>query len=67
LQGEIERIEPDKYKASGIIEKISDTCLEITELPIRKWTQDFKEMLEEMTSGTEKVKATIKVSHCTHQ
>jgi DNA topoisomerase-2 len=61
-RGSLERIESDKYKVSGIYEKISDTTVEITELPIRKWTQDFKEMLEECTSGTDKVPATIKVS-----
>lgn len=61
MKGSIERTEADKYKISGIVEKINDTTLEITELPIRRWTQDFKEMLEEMTSGTDKVPATIKV------
>ncbi|KAK8864520.1 hypothetical protein IAR55_001770 [Kwoniella newhampshirensis] len=60
FKGSIERIEQDKYKVSGIVEKIADTTLEITELPVRKWTQDFKEMLEEMTNGTDKVQATIK-------
>lgn len=60
-QGSIERIEQDKYKVSGMIEKISDTTLEITELPVRKWTQDFKEMLEEMTTGTDKNPSSIKV------
>ena len=62
MKGTIERTEADKYKISGIIDKIDDTTIEITELPIRKWTQDFKEMLEEMTSGTDKVNSTIKVS-----
>lgn len=62
FQGSIERIDQDKYKVSGVIEKINDTTLEITELPIRRWTQDFKEMLEEMTTGTDKVPQTIKVS-----
>lgn len=62
FQGSIERIDQDKYKVSGKIEKINDTTLEITELPIRRWTQDFKEMLEEMTTGTDKVPQTIKVS-----
>ncbi|OCF33010.1 DNA topoisomerase II [Kwoniella heveanensis BCC8398] len=60
FKGSIERVEQDKYKVSGTIEKIDDKTLEITELPVRKWTQDFKEMLEEMTTGTEKVPATIK-------
>lgn len=62
FQGSIERIDQDKYKVSGMIEKVNDTTLEITELPIRRWTQDFKEMLEEMTTGTDKVPQTIKVS-----
>nr|KIR87863.1 DNA topoisomerase II [Cryptococcus tetragattii IND107] len=60
FKGSIERIDQDKYKVSGIIEKVNDTTLEITELPIRRWTQDFKEMLEEMTTGTDKVPQTIK-------
>ena len=61
-QGSIERMEADKYKVSGIIEKIDDKTVEITELPIRKWTQDFKEMLEEFTTGVDnKVQPTVKV------
>ncbi|ORY32816.1 DNA topoisomerase [Naematelia encephala] len=60
FKGSIERVEADKYKVSGTIEKISDTTVEITELPVRKWTQDYKEMLEEMTTGTDKVPATVK-------
>ncbi|WRT66491.1 uncharacterized protein IL334_003450 [Kwoniella shivajii] len=60
FKGSIERIEQDKYKVSGIIEKLDEKTIEITELPIRKWTQDFKEMIEEMTTGTDKVPATIK-------
>ncbi|EIW70432.1 hypothetical protein TREMEDRAFT_43154 [Tremella mesenterica DSM 1558] len=60
FRGSIERVEQDKYKVSGIIEKVNNNTLEITELPIRKWTQDFKEMLEEMTTGTDKVPSTVK-------
>jgi len=41
---------------------VDDKTLEITELPIRTWTQNFKEAIEEMTSGVpDKVTATIKV------
>jgi len=60
-------VEHDKYKVSGIMEKVDDTTLEILELPIRKWTQDYKEMLEEYTTGTDKVPATIKVSSFSSQ
>jgi DNA topoisomerase-2 len=36
------------YTVSGIISQIDDTTLEITELPLKKWTQDYKEFLEEL-------------------
>lgn len=42
------------------MKKIDDTTIEITELPVRKWTQDYKEMLEEWVNGTDKVPATLK-------
>lgn len=45
---------------AGIINKIDATTVEITELPIKKWTQDYKEMLEEWVNGTDKVPATVK-------
>ncbi|KAK1924337.1 DNA topoisomerase [Papiliotrema laurentii] len=60
FKGSIERIEQDKYKSNGIIEKIDDKIIEITELPVRTWTQNFKEMIEEMTTGTDKVQSSIK-------
>lgn len=59
-KGSIERIEADKYRVSGTVHQLDENTVEITELPIRKWTQDFKEMLEEMTQSTEKTQATIK-------
>jgi DNA topoisomerase-2 len=36
------------YQVSGIITQLDDTTLRITELPVRKWTQDYKEFLEGM-------------------
>ncbi|RSH87226.1 DNA topoisomerase 2 [Saitozyma podzolica] len=53
----------DKYKVSGVLDKVDDHTVEITELPIRKWTQDFKEMLEELTTGTDKTPSTVKEHH----
>jgi len=41
-------LEKDSYEFTGNIEKRSATTLEITELPVRKWTQDFKELLQSM-------------------
>lgn len=62
FKGTIERLDKDKFKVSGVAEKIDDKTIEITELPVRKWTQDFKEMIEQMTSGsdTPKVVSVIK-------
>lgn len=37
------------YTVSGIIEEVSDTTLRITELPVRRWTNDYKEFLDSVT------------------
>ena len=42
------------YIVKGKIERIDDTTLLITELPIGKWTQDYKSFLEGMMTGTDK-------------
>ncbi|GAB4828068.1 DNA topoisomerase 2 [Ancistrocladus abbreviatus] len=34
------------YTVNGIIEEVNETTVKITELPIRRWTQDYKEFLE---------------------
>lgn len=34
---------PTKYKVTGKVTKIDECTLEITELPVKKWTQDYKE------------------------
>ncbi|KAF8588504.1 type II DNA topoisomerase [Ramaria rubella] len=44
--GEVKKIAEHKYEAYGRAEKISSTTIEITELPIYKWTKDFKADLE---------------------
>ncbi len=55
FQGTIAHIEPHKYVSYGRVGRLSDTSLEITELPIRCWTQNYKEtVLEPMLHGTEK-------------
>lgn len=42
------------YDVTGRIERVDDTTLVITELPIRTWTQGYKEQLELMMTGTDK-------------
>ncbi|KAJ3010721.1 DNA topoisomerase 2 [Thoreauomyces humboldtii] len=60
FQGEIEATAKDKYRVTGIITKLDDTTVEISELPIRCWTQNYKEDLESWLVGTDKQAAWIK-------
>lgn len=59
--GTIRLVEKDKYVAEGIIRKTNATTVEITELPIRSWTQTYKDYLETLLLGTEKTPPCIKV------
>lgn len=43
-----------------MIEQIDADTVEITELPIRVWTQSYKEQLEGWVTGTEKSPALVK-------
>ncbi|GAA5954900.1 hypothetical protein JCM10213_000372 [Rhodosporidiobolus nylandii] len=60
FRGTIEKGDKEGYKCSGTIERIDDSTVEITELPIRSWTQNYKEMLESWVAGTEKQAAWVK-------
>lgn len=42
FKGSVTPMGSDRYKFSGIIKQTGDNEVEITELPIRVWTQDFK-------------------------
>ncbi|RKP23009.1 DNA topoisomerase II, partial [Syncephalis pseudoplumigaleata] len=59
FEGTIERSD-DRYKVTGKLQKIDSNTIEITELPIRSWTQNYKEQLESWLTGTEKTPAFIK-------
>ena len=60
FKGSIEELEPQKFVINGEIAEISDTKVEITELPIRTWTQNYKEtVMEPMLNGSEKVASQI--------
>ena len=58
-KGAPEEAGPDRYKFNGIINETGDNEVEITELPIRTWTDDFKARLEEIIKA-EKVPSFIK-------
>ena len=40
------------YDQQGKIERINDTTVRITELPVRTWTQTYKEWLESLVTGS---------------
>ncbi|ORX87085.1 DNA topoisomerase II [Basidiobolus meristosporus CBS 931.73] len=54
FKGTIIPISHDKYKVAGIIKKTSPTSVEINELPVRSWTQPFKDYLESLLSDEDK-------------
>ena len=52
------------YTITGIIDQVDETTIRISELPVRKWTQDYKEFLDAMLTVSEKNKEPfIKVLH----
>ena len=48
------------FEVRGKIERIDDTTLLITELPLKKWTQDYKQFIEGMLTGDGKSLPEIK-------
>lgn len=57
--GEAEQIGEDRFRFSGVVTRTSDTEVEVTELPVRLWTQDFKERLEDIIKS-EKIPSFVK-------
>ncbi|KIJ08620.1 hypothetical protein PAXINDRAFT_88607 [Paxillus involutus ATCC 200175] len=48
FKGAIKKVGDHKYDVTGLVHKTNDTTVEITELPIHKWTQTYKAELEAM-------------------
>jgi len=48
FKGQIIRLGPHNWKSIGVIKYISKDTVEITELPIGMWKQDFKELLDKL-------------------
>ena len=59
FKGTVTPMGQDRYKFSGIARQTSDNEIEITELPIRMWTQDFKDKLVEIIKA-DKIPSFIK-------
>jgi len=49
--GKIEKSEKGSYVSKGVYKWIDDKTLEITELPVGTWTEDYKELLEGMLTS----------------
>ena len=45
FRGTIEMLDHQRYVMNGEVAEISETTLEITELPVRTWTQTYKEQV----------------------
>jgi hypothetical protein len=56
FRGKIVKTTDNTYQVSGVAKRLSPTTLEITELPVRKWTEKFKLELEEMITNNNGVK-----------
>jgi len=52
FKGTIELEEPGRYLTTGLYKRVLNS-IEITELPIGKWTQNYKELLEAMVESGE--------------
>ena len=54
FNGTISKIGDTKFLFKGLYEKIAEDKLVVTELPIGYWTEDFKELLEELQNDKDK-------------
>lgn len=54
--GSIEKLDEKRYISRGKFNVVNDTTVEITELPIRVWTDKYKEFLETIIIDTGKEK-----------
>ncbi|VDP04965.1 unnamed protein product [Heligmosomoides polygyrus] len=61
FRGTIEQLDSSRYVCSGEVAVLSDDTIEITELPIKTWTQSYKEsVLEPMLESNDKKPALIR-------
>ena len=60
--GAVERNEKNGFEFSGKIRANADGTIEITELPIKTWTQNYKEFLQEMLEDYAKIAEKLKAA-----
>lgn len=56
FKGEIKPNGKSRYDVTGVVRKVNETTVEILELPIGKWTQNYKSELAAMIAGDKKNK-----------
>lgn len=55
FKGTIESVAPNKFMTHGVMERVDDDTVIVTELPIGLWTEEFQSMLQDM-KGEKKIK-----------
>lgn len=53
---EVDEKKPDLFVSTGTVSLESRTRLRITELPVGKWTQDYKEFLDNLLKDKNVIK-----------
>lgn len=59
FRGTMEQLDASRYICSGEVSRLEHNQFEITELPIRTWTQNYKENILETLQGTDKIPPVI--------
>jgi len=52
FKGQVTKITDGKFLLKGVYEKLAVDKIRVTELPVGYWTEDFKELLEELIEPT---------------
>lgn len=60
FEGPITSAGKDKYTCSGIYDMPDDSTLKITELPVRMWTQNYKDQLEKWAETTDETACMVR-------
>ena len=65
FQGQVTKLSEERFLFKGVYEKVGPDRIRVTELPVGYWTEDFKELIEELIEPTvgkdgKKVAASIK-------
>jgi len=63
FQGKVSKLTTEKFLIKGVYEKLGPDKIRVTELPVGYWTEDFKELLEDLIEPSKdgkKVPAIVK-------